>query len=510
MKLYPFQAGGPLPADSLTYITRKADEEATISLQRMEYITLIEPREHGKTSLIGRLKAQISPQGYTFAIRDLMAARSSAHSLNNWYSSLGRWLLNQIPFISSGQQPLLPVDSASWEEFLAEIAQKAATVDQKVVIVLDEIGAMPGDWATDFFSIIRSIYTSRYSFSYWQYLTFIIAGAFNPKDLIRDTNISNFNVDHRIVLNDFTLLQTKQLASHLELPPEMCAEVAACIYDWAAGQPYLTQRLCLNLSKREPLTRANAIHDTIDAIVEQFFQEDTHHLERVKNLEPDILRYVHSLTQSQQIRFSAGLNNKHFRLAHIVGVIKPSSQGMCQIRNRIYERAVTEIAEATATQDSEDSPSHSKSHIFISYSHKDTKWLEKIVTISKPLIRKKTIKLWSDIQIKPGAEWQKEISDALVSAKIGLLLVTPNFLNSDFIVNHELPPLLEAAKKKGLTILWIAVSASMYKFTEIAVYQCINEPSKPLDSLNSAQLNEALVQICEKIERATNSQELPH
>jgi hypothetical protein len=56
-------------------------------------------------------------------------------------------------------------------------------------------------------------------------------------------------------------------------------------------------------------------------------------------------------------------------------------------------------------------------------------------------------------------------------------------------------------KREDLTILWIAVSPSMYKETEIAKYQAINNPSEPLDSLTPAQLNKELLQIAEKIKK---------
>jgi len=351
----PFQAGGPLPADAAVYIPRSADQMAITHLSRMEYITLVEPRQQGKTSLINQLIGRFSSQGYTFAYRDLMAAKASAASPTQWYTSLSKRLLEQLHFVPQGQCPPLPTDSTSWEDFLASVAACAEAARQNTVIVLDEIGAMPPEWATDFFSIIRSVYTSRQNLSRWRYLTFIIAGAFNPNELIRDKDVSRFNVDQRITLDDFNLLQAKQLVAHLGLPGDLSESVAERIHHWTDGQPYLCQRLCLCLAEQEGSVTISAV----DNAVEWLLREETHYLSRIKDLndEPELLAYVRRISKGPRPRFSAAVNDRHFRLAHIIGVIKAGADGCCQIRNRICERALAETETPPGTEAIEPLPS---------------------------------------------------------------------------------------------------------------------------------------------------------
>jgi hypothetical protein len=142
---------------------------------------------------------------------------------------------------------------------------------------------------------------------------------------------------------------------------------------------------------------------------------------------------------------------------------------------------------------------------FISYSHKDEKWLKSLNEMLVPLVRG-GLNIWSDQRIRPGDDWRQAIEDELAKATVAILLVSPAFLASEFIRNNELPPLLAAARQNGLRVLWIPVSTCLHEKTPIATYEPVHPPHKPLDSLSStADINSALKAIALKIQIAIES-----
>ena len=150
-----------------------------------------------------------------------------------------------------------------------------------------------------------------------------------------------------------------------------------------------------------------------------------------------------------------------------------------------------------------------RDQVFISYSHKDHRWLDELQTMLAPLLHQGTLKIWADTDIEPGDVWKEKIEEALERAKVAVLLVSPDFLASDFIRRKELPPLLKAAEDRGVKILWVPIKHCLYKKTDIAHYQAAYDPQKPLHQLKSAQRGAALVKIAERIEAAWFSPLLP-
>ncbi|MCP3956246.1 MAG: TIR domain-containing protein [bacterium] len=140
-----------------------------------------------------------------------------------------------------------------------------------------------------------------------------------------------------------------------------------------------------------------------------------------------------------------------------------------------------------------------RTEVFISYSHKDREWLERLRVYLKPVTRNRLLTLWVDTQIKAGQKWREEIVKAIAHAEVAVLLVSADFLASDFIAENELPPLLEAAEEEGLKIIWVPVTYSLYEETPIAKYQAALDASKPLESLSGTELSRAMLKLAKTI-----------
>jgi hypothetical protein len=122
--------------------------------------------------------------------------------------------------------------------------------------------------------------------------------------------------------------------------------------------------------------------------------------------------------------------------------------------------------------------------VFLSYSHRDSQFLERILVHLKPLERKGVIDAWVDTRLEAGDKWKSEIDAALRRARAAVLLISADFLASDFIVNNELPPLLEQAEKRGTRIIPLVLRPCRFARDDgLRVFQALNDPSRPIGKL---------------------------
>jgi len=139
--------------------------------------------------------------------------------------------------------------------------------------------------------------------------------------------------------------------------------------------------------------------------------------------------------------------------------------------------------------------------VFISYSHRDKRWISRLEVHLRPIVKTGMITHWHDGLIVPGSKWQAEIRLAIEAASIAILMVSADFLASEFILRNELPPLLKAAEERGCHILSIIVGPCRFSKTpDLAEFQAVNSPSRPLSAINVHDRETVFARVAETIE----------
>lgn len=152
-------------------------------------------------------------------------------------------------------------------------------------------------------------------------------------------------------------------------------------------------------------------------------------------------------------------------------------------------------------------PSDSKgredtSRVFISYSHTDREYLDRLLVHLTPLQRDGLLELWADTHLRAGDKWNSEIEKALSRATVAVLLVSADFLASDFIARDELPPLLKSAEERGARVIPVIVKPCRFnRDKHLRHFQAINTPERALVLLPSGQQELVYDQLASEIER---------
>lgn len=136
----------------------------------------------------------------------------------------------------------------------------------------------------------------------------------------------------------------------------------------------------------------------------------------------------------------------------------------------------------------------SRDSIFVAYSHDDKVWLERLKTHLRPLARGGTLELWVDTQLKPGTRWREEIEHALGRASVAVLLISADFLASDFIAGIELPTILNAERDRGLAVVPVFVAPCEVP-EEILQFHGVNDPSKTLEESTKPEADRVLTKL---------------
>ncbi|HWS99547.1 MAG TPA: TIR domain-containing protein [Pyrinomonadaceae bacterium] len=141
-----------------------------------------------------------------------------------------------------------------------------------------------------------------------------------------------------------------------------------------------------------------------------------------------------------------------------------------------------------------------KPTVFISYSHKDEEWKDRLVTHLGVLQNEGLLDLWEDRRIAAGDEWYAEIEEAMNAASVAIMLVSANFLNSKFILTEEVPSLLQQRAEKGVRVFPVIIKPFAWETVGwLRRLQLRPKDGRPLSAGNENQIDTDLAAIATEI-----------
>ncbi len=143
----------------------------------------------------------------------------------------------------------------------------------------------------------------------------------------------------------------------------------------------------------------------------------------------------------------------------------------------------------------------SKIKIFVSYAHRDESLLKKLKMHLKPLLRQGLIDLWYDRNISAGADWEREIDKHLETAQIILLLVSPDFIDSDYCHGIEVRRAKERHERGDAIIIPTILRPIKWQWL-LGDFQALPTSTKPVRLWRNQ--DEAFLDVANGIQRVVD------
>jgi len=146
---------------------------------------------------------------------------------------------------------------------------------------------------------------------------------------------------------------------------------------------------------------------------------------------------------------------------------------------------------------------------FVSYSHFSEnragshRWKQRLLDSLKVLVDNGFVEAWDDEHIHAGWRWQREIEHAIQTCRVAVILLTPEALGSDFILNNELPALACRETAKELLVVPILCEPCDWEANDwLASLQIKPRDNRPLSILSAEAARRSLSRICDEIATA--------
>lgn len=146
--------------------------------------------------------------------------------------------------------------------------------------------------------------------------------------------------------------------------------------------------------------------------------------------------------------------------------------------------------------------------IFCSYAHEDQLFAQQLKTHFALLGRLHSWVLWSDTEICAGEDWEKTIQEHLDTAQIILLLVSSDFIASDYCYSKEMKRALERHEQKEAYVIPILIRAvADWQNAPFGKLQVLPADGKPITDRYWHTVDHALAHVVKQISQAISIRE---
>src|ERR1700686_4586201 len=131
--------------------------------------------------------------------------------------------------------------------------------------------------------------------------------------------------------------------------------------------------------------------------------------------------------------------------------------------------------------------------IFCCYAREDQDLMKSLRKHLMPLQRRGLITIWSRTDIDAGTAWEEEIKKHLDTAQIILLLVSPDFMASDYCYSNEMEQAMQHHEKHEARVIPIILRPTAWKGAPFDRLQVLPSNAKPVTDRRSwLSIDEAL------------------
>ena len=164
--------------------------------------------------------------------------------------------------------------------------------------------------------------------------------------------------------------------------------------------------------------------------------------------------------------------------------------------------ALKKTIERRQERDSDEAKQEARVRAFISYSHNDEVLRVALGKHLTSLRREGIIDVWHDRMIAPGIDWAKEIDMNLDSASLVLLLVSSDFIDSDYCIGKEMRRALERHLAKKARVIPVILRPAEWQRMPFSSFQALPKDGKPVTTW--ANQDEAFLDVVRGVRQAVS------